>query len=163
MNKHLFAVLAASAGWLASPSWAGTPLDLHMSTGYTPKSGKDLHVNFQEPTFSGEKFHQYLGLTTLGLVALTALSPKKEDGPHELFATAAAVTAGATVANGLIFHWEDFNFDDGFSDPDNLHMMLGTLGAMLMVAAVAQAPEGGHAGLGIGGGAAMAMAVKITW
>lgn len=185
MNKKLCVAFAACAGLLASPGWAETSLNLSlpdsMQTGSTQtdslllalnetdaakpkrKSPQELHVNFEEPSFSPEKFHQYLGLTTLGLVALAAISPKEEDSAHEYFATAAAVTAGATVANGLIFHWEDFHFEDGFTDPDNMHMMLGTLGAVLMAAAVSQAPEGGHAGLGIGGGIAMATAVKITW
>lgn len=181
MKKKLLLTLTACTGFLASPGWADSALNLSLpDSGYNNNSfllarndaadakpasepGKNLHVNFVEPTFSPEKFHQYLGLTTLGLVALTAISPKEEDGPHEMFATAAAATATATVVNGLIFHWDDFHFEDGFTDPDNLHMMLGSLGALLMVAAVAQAPDGGHAGLGIGGGAAMAMAVKITW
>lgn len=180
MKKNLLVALAASAGFLASPSWAETPLNLSMPDGYSSdtltlamnesespktkaKPAKDLHVNFEEPSFSPEKFHQYMGLTTLGLVALTAMLPKEEDGPHEMAGTAAAVMAGATVANGLIFHWDDFHFEDGFTDPDNMHMMLGTLGAVLMAAAISQAPEGGHAGLGIGGGVAMATAVKITW
>lgn len=179
MKRKLLVALAASTGLLASAGWAES-LDLSMPTGFesqpltlalnetdTPKtagkSTKALHVDFEEPAFSGEKFHQYMGLTTLGLVALTAVLPKEEDGPHEIAGTAAAVLAGATVANGLVVHWEDFDFDDGFTDPDNMHMMLGTLGAVLMAAAISQAPEGGHAGLGIGGGVAMATAIKITW
>lgn len=189
MKTPLFVALAASAGLLASTSWAETPLNLMLPEHYQSdnlllasndnpalaptaarenskgekKPAKELHANFEESAFTPEKFHQYLGLTTLGLVALTAVLPKEEDGPHETAGTLAAITAGATVANGLIFHWEDFHFEDGFSDPDNLHMMLGTLGALLMVAAVSQAPEGGHAGLGLGGGVAMATAIKITW
>lgn len=180
MIKNLFVALTASAGLLTSPCWAETPLNLTLPGQYQTdnlwlamnenaaiktagKPAKDLHVNFEESAFTPEKFHQYLGLTTLGLVALTAVLPKEEDGPHETAGTLAAIAAGATVTNGLIFHWDDFHFEDGFSDPDNLHMMLGTLGAVLMVAAVSQAPEGGHAGLGIGGGVAMATAIKITW
>lgn len=184
MKTPLYVALAASAGLMASTGWAETPLNLRLPAHYQSdslllaandnlalaptsarekKSTKELHTNFEESAFTPEKFHQYLGLTTLGLVALTAVLPKEEDGPHETAGTLAAITAGATVANGLIFHWEDFHFEDGFSDPDNLHMMLGTLGALLMVAAVSQAPEGGHAGLGLGGGVAMATAIKITW
>lgn len=178
MKRKLLVALAASTGLLASAGWAESldlsmpgyesqPLVLAMNESDAPKAKKkspqELHVDFKEPAFSGEKFHQYMGLTTLGLVALTAVLPKEEDGPHEMAGTAAAVMAGATVANGLVFHWEDFDFDDGFTDPDNMHMMLGSLGAILMAAAISQAPEGGHAGLGIGGGIAMATAVKITW
>jgi len=178
MKKQLLVALAASLGVLSGPSWGDTPLKLHLeedsgyqglllakneSTAAETKPSKNLHVDFKEPTFTGEKFHQYLGLTTLGLVALTAVLPKEEEGPHETAGKAAALMAGATVGTGLVYHWEDFHFEDGFSDPDNLHFMLGTLGAVLMAAAISQAPEGGHAGLGIGGGVMMASAVKITW
>ncbi len=179
MKKTLRVALAASTGLLACASWAepldlsltpeapGSSMTLAMHESAAPhsrqKSPATLHIDFKEPAFSGEKFHQYMGLTTLGLVALTAVLPKEEDGPHEMAGTAAAVMAGATVANGLVYHWEDFDVEDGFSDPDNLHVMLGGIGALLMAAAVSQAPEGGHAGLGIGGGVAMATAIKITW
>jgi hypothetical protein len=147
-----------TGGWTLAQNDA--PADRPAKKARDPKT---LHVDFEEPTFTGEKMHQYLGLATLGLVALTAISPKEEDGPHELFGTAAAVTAGATVGTGLVYHWEDFKLSDGVTEPDNLHLILGSLGALMMAAAIGQAPEGGHAGLGIGGGALMATAVKITW
>lgn len=120
-------------------------------------------TTFEAPLFSDNKVHQYLGIGALSFLALAIVSPKEEDGPHEYFATGAAALGAATVTSGLITHWDDFDFDDGLSDPDNLHMLLGTTGALLMVAAVAQAPEGGHAGLGIAGGVAMGVAVKMTW
>jgi len=118
---------------------------------------------FEAPLFSGNKIHQYFGLGALGLLALAIVSPKEEGGPHEYFATGAAALGAAAATSGLIYHWDDFDFDDGFSDPDNLHMMLGATGTLLMLAAVSQAPEGGHPALGIAGGVAMGVAVKMSW
>lgn len=120
-------------------------------------------TEFEAPLFSANKVHQYLGIGALGLLALAIVSPKEEDGAHEYFATGAAALGAAAATSGLIYHWDDFDFDDGLSDPDNLHMMLGATGALLMLAAIAQAPEGGHAGLGAAGGIAMGVAVKMTW
>jgi hypothetical protein len=185
--RYLAAALLASAMSLSSAIQAAEPMEasprLFSPSGLSPGShwllaqgtsetttskaetgrSKALHLDFEEPTFTGEKMHQYLGLATLGFVALTAISPKEEGGPHELFGNAAAVTAGATVGTGLVYHWEDFHLSDGLTEPDNLHMMLGSIGALMMAAAVSRAPEAGHPGLGIGGGALMATAVKITW
>lgn len=118
---------------------------------------------FKEPLFTQDKAHQYLGIGALGLLALAVVSPKEEDGPHEYFATGSAFLASAAVTSGLIFHWEDFDLSEGFSDPDNLHVLLAGLGTLAMIAAVSQAPEGGHAGLGATGGVLMVSAVKITW
>lgn len=128
---------------------------------------------FEESWLTGSKAHQYLGLGALALVALAAVSPKPdvEEGTdkydkgsaHEIFAKSATVLAAAAATTGLIYHWEDFDFSDGFTDPDNLHMMLGALGTLAMMAAISEAPESGHAGVGILGGVAMGVAIKITW
>lgn len=118
---------------------------------------------FKESLFTQDKAHQYLGIGALGLLALAVASPKEEGGAHEYFATGSAFLASAAVTSGLIFHWEDFDFSDGFSDPDNLHVLLAGLGTLAMIAAVSQAPESGHAGLGAAGGVLMISAVKITW
>jgi len=128
---------------------------------------------FEESWFTGSKAHQYFGLGALALVALTAVVPKPdtEEGTdkydkgstHEILAKSATALAAAAATTGLIYHWEDFDFSDGFTDPDNLHMMLGALGTLAMVAAISEAPESGHAGMGILGGVAMGIAVKIEW
>ena len=118
---------------------------------------------YQESWLTGSKAHQYMGLGALALVALAAVSPKEEGGMHEYFATSATVLAAGAANTGFIYHWDDFHFEDGFTDPDNLHMMLGLLGTIAMVAAISEAPEAGHSGPGILGGVAMGAAVKITW
>ena len=118
---------------------------------------------FEEPWLTGSKVHEYLGLGALALVGLTVISPKEEGGAHEHFAKAATVLAAAAATTGLIYHWDDFDFSDGFTDPDNMHMMLGALGTLAMVYAVSKAPDSGHAGAGILGGVAMGVAIKMTW
>jgi len=133
-------------------------------------------AEFEPATFSGSNAHKYLGLGTLAMVVATALAPKpsedavtqaqkdeQESSMHARFGRAAAALAAATVTTGLLAHWDDFHFEDGLSDPDNMHALLGTVGALAMLAAVSQAPEGGHAGIGAAGGVAMAVAVKLTW
>ncbi len=118
---------------------------------------------FKEAWFTGSKAHQYLGLGALALVAVAAVSPKEEDSLHEYAATAATALGAAAVTTGFIYHWEDFDWSDGFSDPDNLHMLLAGLGTLAMMYAVSEAPETAHAGPGVAGGIAMATAIKITW
>lgn len=147
-DTETFPLLALSANETSSTS----------PSVYTPENEV-----FKTPLFTKDKTHQYLGIGALALVALAAVSPKEEGGPHEYFATGSAVLASAAVTTGLIFHWDDFDFSDGLSDSDNLHVILAGLGTLAMIAAVSQAPETGHAGLGAVGGVAMATAIKITW
>ena len=118
---------------------------------------------FEEQWFTGSKAHKYLGLGSLGLAALAAISPKEEDGPHEYFAKGAAALGTAAVASGLTYHYGDLHFKQGFSDPDNLHALLGIIGTLGYIGAVSKAPEGGHGGLGVIGAISMAYAIKITW
>lgn len=157
-------VFADSALLLPELDSAGS-LALSLDESKTSKTSKlaSQQQVFEEPLFTADKTHQYLGIGALGLLALAIVSPKEEGGPHEYFATGSAFLASAAVTSGLIVHWEDFDLSEGFSDPDNLHVMLGALGTLAMIAAVSQAPESGHAGLGAAGGVLMISAVKITW
>jgi len=137
------------------------------------------NANFEPSMFSGSNVHKYLGLTTLALVVATALAPKppevedraltqaeldaQKSSNHAKLGRAAATMAAATVTTGLIEHWDDFHVEDGWTDPDNLHAMLGTAGALAMLYAVSKAPGGGHGGMGMAGGVAMGIAIKLTW
>lgn len=136
----------------------------------TPKA------EFGPPIFSRSNAHKYLGLSTLALVVATALAPKPEgdahtpaqldeqkSSTHAKLGRAAATLAAATVMSGLLAHWDDIHVEDGWTDPDNLHAMLGTAGALAMLYAVSKAPAEGHAGVGMAGGVAMGVAVKLTW
>ena len=64
-------------------------------------------------------------------------------------------------------HWNDFHPPDGFSDPDNQHVMLGRVGSGLLLYAVHKSMHSSvptqHAGFAELGGAAMAVAIKLTW
>lgn len=136
-------------------------------------------TEFEPPMFSGSNAHKYLGLGTLALVVATALAPKppetegraptqaeldaQKSSNHAKLGRAAATLAAATVTTGLLAHWDDFHLEDGWTDPDNMHALLGTAGALAMLYAVSKAPGGGHAGMGMAGGVAMGAAIKLTW
>jgi hypothetical protein len=126
---------------------------------------------FKPPMISRNKVHQYLGLGTLALFGLTAISaPDREKsatpqttGTHQSLGRATAAMATATVVSGLVAHWDDIYLEDSFFDPDKLHARLGTLGALAMLYTVSVAPGHGHPATGIAGGVAMIVAVKLTW
>jgi hypothetical protein len=74
----------------------------------------------------------------------------------------------ATVATGLYAHWDDFHLEDGWSDPDNLHVLLAATGAALMAYAIDKSmnqSEGqvSHAGMAELGAVGMVLAIKLTW
>ena len=75
--------------------------------------------------------------------------------------------AAATIVSGLIVHWGDIHLDDGFSDPDNLHVMFGVSGAALMAYAVNKSKHSAvpvsHAGIAELGAIGMLVAIKLTW
>lgn len=139
--------------------------------------------DFEPPLFSGSNAHKYLGLATVVSAALTAVNHPEEnecetascpppqaretDGTHARLARATVALAAATVATGLLAHWDDFHLEDGITDPDNLHVLLGTAGMLTMAYAVSKAADpndsNGHAGKAIAGAAMMAVAIKITW
>ncbi|MGY0193476.1 hypothetical protein ACWA7J_00215 [Leptothrix sp. BB-4] len=134
---------------------------------------------------SGRNAHLALGLGTLALIGLTAVTapddggdceqgctagttPRRTSGTaHTRLGRAASVFAAATVTTGLVWHWNDFHLEDGLSDPDNQHVLLGLGGALLMMAAVNRSMHSTvptqHAGTAAAGGVAMAAAIKLTW
>lgn len=133
-------------------------------------------TEFEPPMFSASNAHKYLGLGTLALVVATAIAPKpsgdavtpaqideQESSLHARFGSAAATLAAATATSGFLAHWDDFHLEDGWTDPDNLHALLGTTGALAMLYAVSKAPASEHAGIGATGGVAMGIAIKLTW
>lgn len=125
-------------------------------------SEKANEPSFEPPAFSYNKMHQYMGLSTLALVTLSAVLPK-DGGLHKHTATLAAASAAATAGGGLFVHWNDFDMSEGLTEPDNLHVMFAGLGALAVIAAAASAPNDDHIGLGIAGGLSIGAAVKLTW
>lgn len=156
---------------LADAGEGGTAVEdgpLRMHAG--PEDADDWHA----PWFTGNKLHQYLGIGSLVAAGLAAVSAPdgdeggtggegEDDGFHHVAGVTAAALGGAAVGTGLVFHWDDIRLKNGIGDPDNLHALLGLLGATAYVVAVSQAPAGGHAAAGIGGAVAMITAIKITW
>lgn len=113
------------------------------------------------PWYGKNNVHKILGLGSIGAAALTIVAPKKEGGPHERFAQAAAFLGGAAVASGLYAHGEDLEWN--WNDPDTRHATYGALGALGFALAVAQGGKGGHAAYGSLGAVSMLAAIKITW
>ena len=126
---------------------------------------------YKPPLFTRSSVHQYLGLATIAGVMLTAVTAPDNEGNnahpksglHQTLGRTTALLATTTVATGLYAHWNDIHLDDGIYDPDIQHALLGTAGALAMLAAISRAPNGGHAAMGITGGVAMAVAIKLTW
>jgi len=137
---------------------------------------------FEPATFSGSNAHKYLGLATIVGAALTGVTapddnecetggcvqqPRQTNGTHAKLARATVALAAATVVTGLVAHWDDFHLEDGITDPDNMHALLGTAGMLTMAYAVSKAADpynsNGHAGKAIAGAVLMAVAIKITW
>lgn len=134
-------------------------------------------AEFEPKLITGKKVHEYMGLTTLALVALTtftapgdtcATCSRPVNGTHAELGKATAVMALATVVSGLIEHWDDFNLEDGWEDPDNMHIILGVTGSALLAYAVDKSMNVStgpvsHAGIAELGALGMLVAVKLEW
>lgn len=135
---------------------------------------------FEPAMFTKSNAHKYLGLGTIVLAGLTAMTapegcehnctantPRETNGTHAKLAKATVAMAVATIATGLIGHWDDFHLEDGFTDPDNLHALLGVTGAALMAYAVNKSMHSttqvSHAGIAEMGALGMVAAIKIEW
>jgi len=138
---------------------------------------------FEESWLTGSKAHMVLGLATIATAVAAAAAapdgyecevgpcppppPRETNGTHAKLAKASVALAAATIASGLITHWDDFSFEDGLTDPDNLHVLLGVSGAALMAYAVNKSAKSSvpvsHAGMAELGALGMAVAIKLTW
>jgi len=134
---------------------------------------------YEPPLLSGSNAHMALGLATIVAGGLTGMTAPEENegcagcarnvnGTHAKLAYTTVALATATIASGLITHWDDFHLEDGLTDPDNLHVLLGVTGATMMAVATANSAkvksgEASHAGLAMAGAAGMIVAIKLTW
>lgn len=122
---------------------------------------------YHERWLTANKVHKYLGIGSISAAGLTLLASGEAEGTdggtHGQLAKLAAGLGGAAVLTGLIFHWDDISLANGFSDPDNLHMLLTTLGTLGYAKAVDLAPDEGHSGYGSFGAASMALGIKMVW
>lgn len=136
---------------------------------------------FEPPLFSGSNVHKYLGLATVAAAAATFVThshpcegpacgiqpPRNTHNAHANLGRATAMLAAATVASGLLSHWDDFHLEDGLSDPDNQHVLLGVSGAALMAYAINKSARSSvptsHSGMAELGALGMIVAIKLTW
>ncbi len=166
----------------ALPSHTLNPLQLALNDGQAMPQGASGQMpadDWQEPWFTGNKAHKYMGLGSLLLAGLTVLTApddddegvvagapaaeSSDDSLHQGLANGALALGLGAVASGLIYHLDDISWDNGITDPDNLHMLLGLLGVAGYAAAVANGGEGGHSTAGIVGGLSMIGAIKLEW
>ena len=133
-------------------------------------------VAFEPKSFSKRKIHQYLGVSTAVLAGLAFVThphpsdpnaPRQVNGTHAQLAKATVAMAAATIISGVIAHWDDFSLEDGWLDPDNLHVLLGVTGALLMAYAVDKSANSStpvsHATEAELGALGMVVAIKLTW
>lgn len=138
-------------------------------------------AEFEPPLLTGGNVHKYLGIATVVAAAGTFLThfhtcqnpacppqpPRQTNGLHATLGKATAALALATVASGLLTHWDDFDMEDGLTDPDNMHVILGVTGAALMAYAINKSATSNtpvnHAALAELGALSMVMAIKLAW
>ncbi len=107
--------------------------------------------------------HQYLAYGTLVLAGVAATTGS-ESSTHHSAAIGASTLAVLTAATGFYEYGDMFDMDEGLSAA-NVHIVLGTLGAIGFAAEAAIASTGaGHGRLGIASAAAMGAAfIVILW
>ncbi len=141
-------------------------------------------VEFSEPVLTLNKTHKYLGMSTIIAAVATAMTapgegcehncpppsqqpPRDRNGPHAHLARATVALAAATIATGILAHWDDIDVRNGITDPDNLHALLGIAGALLMAKAVNKSASStvpvSHAAQAELGAAMMAVGIKMVW
>jgi hypothetical protein len=136
---------------------------------------------YDAPLWAGSNLHKYLGLATIGAALGTMMTasegceescsataaPRDVTGTHATMAKTTAVLAAATVVTGLVAHWDDFALEDGWTDPDNLHVLLGTAGAVLLgyatMVSANSSTQVSHAGMAELGALGMGVAIALTW
>jgi hypothetical protein len=132
-------------------------------------SKTDTHSELAASTGDGldaEKLHKYLGWATVALAGLTAVSGSHKEAHYAAAYSTVAASVG-TLTTGYMAYGDRFTFEDGIFTEDNNHIILGTLGALGCIAAVALADSSdgnSHDNIGIAAGAAMAISViTIKW
>lgn len=141
-------------------------------------------TEFSEPVLTLNKTHKYLGISTIIAAGLTAISapgegcetncpppsqqpPRQRNGTHAHLARATVALAAATIASGILAHWDDIHLENGITDPDNAHALLGIAGAVLMAKAVNKSAGStvpvSHAAQAELGAALMVVGIKLVW
>jgi len=109
---------------------------------------------------SGGRLHQILGYGTL-LLAAVAAGTGSDSPLHHYAGLGAGTLALATAAGGYAHYGDMFDPDEGVTGP-NLHIALGTLGAVALAAeALIAATDHRHGLLGMGSALALGAAVVV--
>ena len=163
----------ASANPLTGLQLAGADGAMVSTGGDSDAMSEDKPEPYKERWLTANKIHKYLGLGSIAAAGMTLLTVgaadegenggKADGGIHETFARTATGLGIGAVVTGLLFHWDDITLGNGFSDPDNLHMLLTTLGTLGYAEAVNRAPGDGHSGYGSAGALSMALGIKMVW
>jgi hypothetical protein len=181
----VYSAIAFSQDGMTENAVTYTPLNLHLSslqylqlaaaestdtagkeTAAAEVSGSDTQTEtteYKDRWFTANATHKWLGIGSLALAVASAIVPKEEEGAHHDLAEGALILGGAAMLTGLTFHYDDLSGKGFFSNPDNWHAMLTTLGVVGYAIAVDQGGEGGHAGAGIAGMVFMIGGIKMTW
>ena len=138
-----------------------TQTSLPQTSAEKSKPARETAEGVEAPWYGRNNVHKYLGLGSIAAAALTVASPKGYDGPHEMFAKAAAALGGAAIVSGVYAHWDDLDFT--FQDPDTKHALFGILGTLGYAAAIAADGKGSHAAAGALGALSMIVSIKYTW
>ncbi len=141
-------------------------------------------TEFEESMFTLNKAHKHLGEATIIAALLTAVTapgegceancpppsqqpPRDRNGTPAHLARATVGLAAATIATGIMAHWDDIDLSNGITDPDNVHAFLGITGALLMAQAVNKSAKStvpvSHAAQAELGAALMAIGIKMVW
>lgn len=131
----------------------------------TPRSDAAPHADRSRG--KGLNWHKYLGYATVAL-AFAAAPTRSSKSLHYTLAYSSAASAVGTVVTGYLQHRDELRADQrGLLGPVNRHALLGGLGALAIVTAVAVADSGNngsHATLGITGASLMLVSiVDIRW
>jgi len=132
---------------------------------------------FEKPAVTENNLHMYLGLASLAMGGVAAMTVPKDQTDllntfHYKAAKASWQLGAMAVGTGLYSHWNDFFIADGLLDRDNLHALLGLLGTLGYYLAVQSAVSDynnkgavtkDHASSGMLGGGAMTIAIALTW
>ena len=125
----------------------------------------ETNINHSDDGYGFGRLHKYLGYGTVLLAGTAAVSGSYRS-LHYGSAYAATGTALATCLTGYMEYGDRFNLEDGLFSQDNLHIVLGVLGTVGLVTAVAieGSNESSHSAVGATGGASMLLSIiTIRW
>jgi len=164
----LFSISIATTAFADATDWLSytetTPCDGTHFEHTTPLTTlKSATLSDSKLSLDMGSLHKYLAYGTLVLAGVAATTGSHSETHHSA-AIGASMLAVMTAATGYYEYGDMFDMDEGLSAA-NIHIVLGTLGALGFAAeAVIASSGGGHGGLGIASAAAMGAAcIVILW